>query len=193
MSQLLPQLPNLEHLKGQAKDVLRVVRRRKPAWKLAHAQHAVARGYGFTNWPDLKTHVESLRLHSPASSTPRRSSSERECRDGSEHPIVGTWAHDGVMLDFSMAGNTITMTQVAVDPSGCDIAIKVTLRGDGSGDPVRFGKGLVLEARLAESQCLEAVFKNGAHIVSQSTYTVSADRQTLTFSTSATQIVFERM
>jgi hypothetical protein len=97
------------------------------------------------------------------------------------------------MLDFSMAGNTITMTQVAVDPSGCDIAIKVTLRGDGSGDPVRFGKGLVLEARLAESQCLEAVFKNGAHIVSQSTYTVSADRQTLTFSTSATQIVFERM
>jgi hypothetical protein len=72
------------------------------------------------------------------------------------------------------------------------MAVKLAIRTDGSGQPVRFGTGLVLEARLAESQRLEAVIRNGEHIVSQGTYEVSSDRQTLTFTTSATQIVFDR-
>jgi hypothetical protein len=206
MPQRLPQFPNLEHLKGQAKDVLRLVRRRRPAWKLAHAQHAVARGYGFTSWPDLKTHVESLRHHAPVSAARRRPGAEEHVSCG-EHPFVGTWVlnasrstphasqhlHDGVMLEFSMTVSTITMTQVVVDPSGRDMAIKLAIRTDGSGQPVRFGTGLVLEARLADAQRLEAVIKNGEHIVSQGAYEVSPDRQMLTFITAATQIVFDRV
>jgi hypothetical protein len=207
MPQLLPQFPNLEHLKGQAKDVLRVGRRRHPAWKLAHAQHAVARGYGFTSWPDLKTHTESLRPHSPASPI-RRRGTDGERESGKEHPLAGTWVfnpsrskmqassqilHDGVMLEFSIGAGAITMTQAVVDPSGHDIAVKLTIRTDGSGQPVRFGQGLVLEARMAESQRIEAVIRNGDRIVSQGTYEVSPDRQTLAFNTADTQMVFDRV
>lgn len=85
------------------------------------------------------------------------------------------------------------MTQVVVDPAGHDIAIKMVIRADGLGQPVRFGKGLILEARLADVQSLEAVIRNGEQIISQGIYTVSGDGRTLTFVTSTTQIVFERM
>src|SRR5262245_62145772 len=61
MSQRLPALPNLDHLKKQAKDALRVSRHRFSRWRLADAQQAIARGYGFRSWPDLKLHVESVR------------------------------------------------------------------------------------------------------------------------------------
>jgi ankyrin repeat protein len=55
-SRSLPERPNLEHLKHQAKDLLRS----GVADKLAAAQHEVARQYGFASWPKLKAHVEML-------------------------------------------------------------------------------------------------------------------------------------
>lgn len=61
MSRKLPENPNLEHLKKQAKELLRSARQ----GKLADAQHALAREYGFDTWAKLKAHVEMLRL-SPA-------------------------------------------------------------------------------------------------------------------------------
>jgi ankyrin repeat protein len=61
MSRELPANPNLQHLKKQAKELLRAKRH----GKLADAQHAIAHEYGFANWAKLKAHVESLRL-SPA-------------------------------------------------------------------------------------------------------------------------------
>jgi hypothetical protein len=54
----LPQNPNLEHLRKQAKELLRS----QQHGKLADAQHALAKEYGFTSWPRLKAHVESSRL-----------------------------------------------------------------------------------------------------------------------------------
>jgi Ankyrin repeats (3 copies) len=55
-SQSLPERPNLEHLKNQAKDLLRA----GGASSLADAQFQIARSYGFASWPKLKAHVESL-------------------------------------------------------------------------------------------------------------------------------------
>jgi ankyrin repeat protein len=52
----LPEHPDLRHLKGQAKDLLRAGQ----AASLAQAQLQVARQYGFASWPRLKAHVESL-------------------------------------------------------------------------------------------------------------------------------------
>jgi ankyrin repeat protein len=69
MSRELPAKPNLEHLKKQAKDRLREVQQsdRASTWKLADAQHAVAREYGFASWPKLKEHVDALaRVPEPA-------------------------------------------------------------------------------------------------------------------------------
>jgi len=72
----LPAHANLEHLRKQAKRLLRDIRQGKPAaveqlrglapvaapgrLKLADTQHAVAREYGFDSWPKMKEHVESL-------------------------------------------------------------------------------------------------------------------------------------
>jgi Ankyrin repeats (3 copies) len=55
-SQSLPERSNLQHLKNQAKDLLRV----GSASSLADAQFQIARSYGFASWPKLKGHVESL-------------------------------------------------------------------------------------------------------------------------------------
>ena len=61
MSRQLPQKPNLEYLKKQAKEMLRSMRQ----GKLADAQRALANEYGFATWVKLKSHVETLGL-SPA-------------------------------------------------------------------------------------------------------------------------------
>lgn len=76
MSRQLPVRPNLEHLREQAKELLRSVQQGDTAalelfrshvsfsvpasLKLADAQHAIARDYGLSSWPKLKEHVESL-------------------------------------------------------------------------------------------------------------------------------------
>ncbi len=72
----LPARPNLEHLKKQARLLLRGSLQAQPeaihrfreaqvqpstgAPKLADAQHVIAREYGFDNWPNLKVHVGAL-------------------------------------------------------------------------------------------------------------------------------------
>ncbi len=61
MSRQLPEKPNLEYLKKQAKELLRSMRQ----GKLADAQHTLANEYGFATWAKLKSHVEALGL-SPA-------------------------------------------------------------------------------------------------------------------------------
>jgi hypothetical protein len=73
MSTELPQNPNLEHLKKQAKALLNDFRENEPqaierfnslrlkdAPQLSDAQYLIARQYGFNNWSKLKEHVEAL-------------------------------------------------------------------------------------------------------------------------------------
>lgn len=73
MSKTLPPRPHLEHLKKQAKALLRAFRLReedavgrfaalrlKRPPTLSDAQHAIAREYGFESWSKLKKHVASL-------------------------------------------------------------------------------------------------------------------------------------
>jgi len=76
MSRILPPRPNLEHLKTQAKVLLRSLEdgssdaiERYRAFgstplssppKLADAQFVIAREYGFASWPRLKAHVEAV-------------------------------------------------------------------------------------------------------------------------------------
>ena len=55
-SRTLPERPNLRHLKDQARELLR----EGEARTLASAQLRIARQYGFTSWPKLKQHVDSL-------------------------------------------------------------------------------------------------------------------------------------
>ncbi len=61
MSRQLPEKPNLEYLRKQAKDLLRSMGR----GKLADAQHTLAREYGFATWAKLRSHVVTLGLSPP--------------------------------------------------------------------------------------------------------------------------------
>jgi ankyrin repeat protein len=52
--------PSLEHLKNEAKQRLKALRNQDPQAKLASAQLALARDYGFASWRQLKTHVDTI-------------------------------------------------------------------------------------------------------------------------------------
>jgi ankyrin repeat protein len=58
----LPDAPNLEWLRKQAKRRLEELQHTDPATRLAAAQFDVARRYGFPSWRALKTHVDRLTL-----------------------------------------------------------------------------------------------------------------------------------
>jgi hypothetical protein len=57
----LPDNPDLNHLRQQAKDLLAGLRDIVPATSLATAQTSLARQYGFSNWTDLKAEVDRMR------------------------------------------------------------------------------------------------------------------------------------
>ena len=56
----LPENPNLDWLRKQAKRRLEELREAAPAAQLADAQLELARQYGFTSWRALKAHIDSL-------------------------------------------------------------------------------------------------------------------------------------
>ena len=58
----LPDAPNLEWLRKQAKQRLTLLRGHDPSAQLADAQLAIAREYGFPSWRALKAHVDRLTL-----------------------------------------------------------------------------------------------------------------------------------
>lgn len=59
-ARMLPTRPSLEHLKNEAKQHLKALRKQNPQAQLAIAQLAVARDYGFASWRQLKAHVDGM-------------------------------------------------------------------------------------------------------------------------------------
>ncbi len=88
----LPPSPNLEHLKNQAKQLLKAQRSGEPeaqgrfyaqgvrteTVRLADAQWVVAREYGFPDWARLKRFVEAAAEPQPPQNTPSRKVSARQ-------------------------------------------------------------------------------------------------------------------
>jgi hypothetical protein len=65
-SRHLPERPSLEQLRKQARERFVTLRAGDPAVKLAAAQHALAREYGFESWPKrdpMKAISAGLRSH----------------------------------------------------------------------------------------------------------------------------------
>jgi ankyrin repeat protein len=60
MTPPLPAAPSLEHLRKQAKDLVRERRAGPESLRLSDAQRIVAREYGFASWPRLKAYVERV-------------------------------------------------------------------------------------------------------------------------------------
>lgn len=60
----LPQAPNLDYLKQQAKDLLAALREEDPSAILSKAQRALAQQYGLRTWIELRAEVERVRSKS---------------------------------------------------------------------------------------------------------------------------------
>src|SRR5689334_18103 len=71
----LPERASLEYLKKRAKENLIELRRSNPRAKLAEAQLAIARDYGFPSWRALKAEIERRRA-------PNVAAFFAACRDG---------------------------------------------------------------------------------------------------------------
>jgi hypothetical protein len=179
MSRKLPARPNLEFLKNQAKALLRELQRQDPASRLADAQHAIAREYGFVNWAALKAHVQAV------------------------SPFTGTWIanlskstphpdnpYRSATLRFEVTGDTITIADIVVDASGRETRGLNRLDADGAAHPS--GQGYIVTARWLGSRVLDAVVTRDGRVEGGVRYEVSPDSRTLTLTSGAHRSVFER-
>ena len=187
MSRALPPHPNLEHLRNQAKDLLRDWRQHKPDAQLADALHAIARDHGFASWPKLKAHVDSLRAMAASPGSPP-----------TEHPFAGTWTANlaaskrhpanrfqHAVLRIEVAGDVVTIVHTGIGASGQDERSTHTLQVDGQERPSGQGSRYTVIATWLDSHLLETVAKQDGRVVGGGTYEVSSDGQTLTTSTRA--------
>lgn len=114
MRRQLPDNPNLEYLKKQAKELLRNL----PQGKLADAQHQLANEYGFATWAKLKTHVEALAL------TPAEALREavREMNPAHVRELIGRFPQLRASLDAPLPdyGFGLNALYAAVQRSDCE-------------------------------------------------------------------------
>ena len=82
----LPDNPNMEWLRKQAKTRLAELRQVNPSAKLAEAQFEIAKRYGFSSWRALKEHLDSLTLEGQIIESARKGHVERLARLLDEHP-----------------------------------------------------------------------------------------------------------
>jgi hypothetical protein len=205
MSQRLPSAPNLDHLKKQAKDVLRIARHGRPHWRLADAQQALARGYGFATWRDLKLHVESIRVHARAAPSDR-TAAKSGTSNGSGHLILGTWTTarastdsptrtdvPSIVVEFVLVNDAFVLTQIGPDGTGRDVAMKMAIHVDGDEHPVPFGDDVTLRATWVDVHTLETIVRRGDQMAWRATYEVSADGRSLAVASSEQLVRFERV
>jgi len=182
MSRQLPERPNLEHLKKQAKDLLGDLRTAKPDAQLADALHAIAREYGFPSWPELKARVEQ----------------------GAKSPFTGRWVADlsrttphaanqfrSATIDISVSGDVVRFSDAVVDDAGKLERRTNAIRVDGQ--PLGTENGYVLSARWLGPRVIEAVATRGNEVEERGRYEISADGHTLIITARDSRIVLTRV
>jgi ankyrin repeat protein len=96
-SRRLPARPNLEHLKNEAKQHLKVIRKTSPKTKLTGAQLAIARAYGFASWRAMKAHVDARAAEPRAVPVPVPQTPVKRVRTADWKPI----------MDAALAGDVV--------------------------------------------------------------------------------------
>jgi hypothetical protein len=193
MSRNLPDRPNLEFLKKEAKALLDGLQQRDASAQLTDAQHALARDYGFASWPKLKAHVEAM---SPG---PGPRSAERE----GGHPFAGRWIADvarstrhpanlfqRATIEVAVDGNTVAFDDEFVDGAGQVVRGHNTIVADGVSHTTL--NGYTLTATWRSPRALETVATKNGEVVGRGTYAVSADGTQLTITASDQTIVLHR-
>ena len=197
MSRNLPDRPNLEFLKKEAKSLLEVWLQRDPVAQLADAQHALARDYGFASWPKLKAHVESM-AESALALAPR--SAERE----GGHPFTGRWIANvarskrhpanlfqRAVIEFAVSGSTVNIDDEFVDESGRVVRGHNTIVADGVEHTAP--NGFVVTAAWRGAHALEFMAMKNGEVVGRGEYSLSADGRNLIISAADQVIVLDRV
>ena len=184
MSRELPARPNLKHLKNQAKERLDAMQQSDPRAQLADAQHAIAREYGFTSWPKLKTHVEAVMLAAPPLPSPMAGSWVADIAKSKRHPAN---PFRSAMLHIAIDGATVTLDDVVVDETGREERQRHVVYTDGREQAVAFG--YVLIATWRGSRVLEVEGRKGTEDNGTVRYEVSSEDRVLTISDRAGQVV----
>jgi len=190
MSRNLPPHPNLEHLKKQAKDLLHNLQQQNPNAKLADAQFALAREYGFASWPKLKSYVESLLIRvEPENANPFVGKWRANLSKSKRHPAN---QFQSAMIEFKVDGNTVTIIDAVIDESGHEVTANNTILVDGNEHPSENGNGYVLVAKWNGPRVIETSATKDGLDVGWGKYEVSKDGKTLTISGDEQMIVLDR-
>jgi len=190
MSRNLPPHPNLEHLKKQAKDLLHNLQQQNPNAKLADAQFALAREYGFASWPKLKSYVESLLIRvEPENANPFVGKWTAKLSKSKRHPAN---QFQSAMIEFKVDGNIVTIIDAVIDESGHEVTANNTILVDGNEHPSENGNGYVLVAKWNGPRVIETSATKDGLDVGWGKYEVSKDGKTLTISGDEQMIVLDR-
>ncbi|HEY6179109.1 MAG TPA: hypothetical protein VIX73_31865 [Kofleriaceae bacterium] len=186
MSRVLPPHPDLEHLRKQAKDLLRDWQRDRPDAQLADAQHAIARDHGFASWPKLRAHIESL------------TGDDGAPRTAAGSPFVGTWTANlaeskrhpanlfqSATLEFAVDGNAVTITHRGTGATGEAEHSTNRLEVDGEEHPSGPAHAYAVTAKWHGARVLETTARKQGRIVGRGTYEVSSNGKLLVVSTRA--------
>ena len=179
MSRVLPQHPNLEFLRKQAKSLLVEMQQRNAGAQLSEAQHALARDYGFASWPKLKAFVDAQ----AAAGSPPVSA------------FAGTWManlekskqHPGnpfrsAIIEIDVLGDRFTITDTVIDEAGREETATHVIQADGKTYASSDRPEYSLVARLRGQRVLETVATKAGDVVGRGRYEVSADGASLRIS-----------
>lgn len=122
-----------------------------------------------------------------------------------ENPFVGAWIANlskserhpdnqfrQAILEFAVAGPSVTVTDICVDASGWEERGRSTIQTDGQEHPFADGNGYFITANWISSNVLETMARKDGQIVGRGRYVVSADGKTLTISADEQLIVCDR-
>jgi hypothetical protein len=109
-----------------------------------------------------------------------------------ENPFVGRWIANlsksrphpdfkfqRVTLQIDVAGDTVKMASVVVDPNGKERRAAETFRSDGTETPGTLTPGVTHIARFVGSHVLATIANKDGELFAMITYEVSADGKTL--------------
>jgi ketosteroid isomerase-like protein len=196
MSQRLPVRPNLDQLKRHAKTVLRIARIDRRDWQLADAQRAIALGFGFRNWADLKRRVLAL-PQSAATNTPNAmQNSSRGPTRILDQQFAGVWVSDDrrrTLLAIEVTDGAIVLTQIATGEDGRPVANALVLKDDGRDHPLPHGDDFTVRACWRDSRSLQTIVRRGDAMVAEGVYTLAPDGQTLTTQAGTQRHRFKRL
>jgi len=115
-SRSLPERPNLDHLKNEAKALHKTLRAENPDVKLTDAQRQIARDYGFPTWAKLRAHVQNTRAADDGVSAFLKAVQEQD-RDTAQQIVARNPRLSSTSLHVAATlGDVATVSQLSRDP-----------------------------------------------------------------------------